>query len=376
MVHKPNSASGSESDSGFGLYFGGVSLEIMHQLTVRHRVKAPTLTPVGRAKRPFEAIGGNFPISQQLAWRFMPVRSGGFTLVELLVVIAMIGILVALLLPAINSAREAARRTQCISHLKQQGLAIANYESTQRAYPTGRETMNPRGVNYAFRLLPYLEEAAIYDAFVEESRVDSAENAVAMRSPVAVCYCPSRRAPAADRRFDNNESSSPLGPVAAGGDFAGNSGLSGRYGFVGNRPVEKIDGTVAGPLFTFSRVKLRHIRDGTSKTIAIGERHIPQPTRTVPNRRVHQAQGDTAYFASDNPRTVFGATEDGLAPSENELCNGVFANPCGYKFGSKHPDSVQFAFLDGHVQSISKDVDLAPLQAASTIADGRVFELP
>ncbi len=315
-------------------------------------------------------------IQEQLISRERPSRSTGFTLVELLVVIAIIGILVALLLPAINSAREAARRTQCISHLRQLGLAMANYESSQRVYPTGRESMNPRGVNYAFRLLPYLEEAGIYDAFVEEARVDAVENATAMRTPVAVFYCPSRRAPAADRNFDNNESASSVGPVAAGGDYAGNSGLSGVYGFVGSRPVDKIDGAVAGPLFTFSRIKIRQIRDGTSKTIAIGERHIPQPTRTVPNRRVHQAQGDTAYFASDNPRTVFGATVEGLAPSENGLCNGVFGNPCCYKFGGKHPNSVEFTFLDGHVESISKEIDLMPLQAASTIADGRVFELP
>ena len=85
-------------------------------------------------------------------------RRRGFTLVELLVVIAIIGVLVALLLPAVQAAREAARRNSCVNHLKQIGLAVQNYHDSLGQYPSGREAVDMRAVSWAFNLLPYLEQ--------------------------------------------------------------------------------------------------------------------------------------------------------------------------------------------------------------------------
>src|SRR5829696_2432554 len=128
----------------------------------------------------------------------------GFTLVELLVVIAIIGILVAFLLPAVQAAREASRRSQCQNNLKQIGVALQNHHDTRRAFPMGRNGMDQKAVSWAFFILPYLEETAIYNSWAPTFRVDDDRNASAMRTPVETYACPSRRRAAADRNFDNN----------------------------------------------------------------------------------------------------------------------------------------------------------------------------
>ncbi|MEM7313010.1 MAG: DUF1559 domain-containing protein [Planctomycetota bacterium] len=305
--------------------------------------------------------------------RFLSHRRG-FTLVELLVVIAIIGILVALLLPAAQSARESARRMQCTSHLKQSGLALLNYESANGRLPAGRESINTFGYNYAFSLLPFMEEEAVFDSYDESVPVQDLANATAMRTAVSVLYCPSRRAPAADRDFGNNERPSRVQAVAAGGDYAANAGVQATYNI---QEVDRIDGSIAGPIFTHSQVKLRQIRAGTSKTMAIGERHIPPPRDGTPDRMIHQQIGDTCYFAADNPRVIFGGSSDGLAGSDNDPCVSTgFEAECNYKFGSRHPGIVNFVFMDGHVQSLNVDTEVEVLMLLSAIADRRVVELP
>lgn len=300
-----------------------------------------------------------------------PVSPPGFTLVELLVVIAIIGILIALLLPAVQTAREAARRTQCVNHLKQLGLAVLNHESDKGVLPTGRDKLDTSGISWAYELLPYVEEQAVYEALDLAIPIDDEANSIAMRTPVSVMYCPSRRAPVADRDFPNNERAARTMDVAAGGDFAANAGVD---ALIRVQQAE-IDKSIAGAMYTYSSVKLRHVKDGTSKSFAIGERHIPLPQ----GRRVRMIDlwvGDTAFFSSDNPRAILAGTEEGLAASEAIECSGSFRDECCYKFGSQHAGVVQFVFLDGHVQSLTKEIDLETVQALSAIADGQVVRLP
>jgi prepilin-type N-terminal cleavage/methylation domain-containing protein/prepilin-type processing-associated H-X9-DG protein len=283
----------------------------------------------------------------------------GFTLVELLVVIAIIGTLVGLLLPAVQSAREAGRRLSCGNNLKQIGLAIVNYESGRRAYPSGRDTKDPMGVSWAFRILPNLEYSEVYNAYVKTARVDDDLNATAMRTAVPTFYCPSRRSPKSDRNFDNDDQVPLKFGCAAGGDYAANPGSYFRYSVPTGGSFDPKQG---GPIHTFSNVQARQVTDGLSKTFAAGERHIPKTTSSSSPEMVQHDQGDTAMFAADTPLTLFRDTARGIATDEDDR------NP--RKYGSRHGGITQFAFLDGHVESIENGIDDTVLRWYCTVGDG------
>jgi prepilin-type N-terminal cleavage/methylation domain-containing protein/prepilin-type processing-associated H-X9-DG protein len=288
-----------------------------------------------------------------------PRRTSGFTLVELLVVIAIIGTLVGLLLPAVQTAREAGRRMTCGNNLKQIALGIVNFENGRRAYPSGRDTKDPTGVSWAFRVLPYLEYSEIFNAHVKTARVDDDANATAMRTPVPTFYCPSRRAPKADRNFDNNDQPPVKLGCAAGGDYAANPGSYFNYSVPTGGSFDPKQG---GPIHTFSNVQPRQVTDGLSKTFVLGERHIPKTTSSSSADMVHHDQGDTAIFAADTPLTLFRDPTRGIAADEDDR------NP--RKYGSLHGGITQFAFLDGHVESIENGIDATVLRWYCTVGDG------
>ena len=293
-----------------------------------------------------------------------------FTLVELLVVIAIIGVLVGLLLPAVQAARESARRTQCSNNLKQLGIAMQTYHDSRGHYPTGRYRTDQVGIAWSFRLLPFMEHENIFDALDEDKRVDDPNNALAMRTAVATYFCPSRRRPSADRNFDNNDQppADDKKAVAAGGDYAANAGLTYRYGTPDEPPIENPDTgqeleleEAAGPIFYRSKIRAAQIEDGTSQTFVVGERHIPVGLESNPGLDHHDA-GDTAFFAGDHPGTILAGTRNGFPTSPED--------PSEDKFGSEHPDLIQFVFLDGHVAGLTTDVDVTTLQRLSTFGDG------
>ena len=285
-------------------------------------------------------------------------RPPAFTLVELLVVIAIIATLIGLLLPAVQSAREAARRSACSNNLRQVGTAIANHEGARKIFPTGRTVRDPFGYSWSFRLLPYMEGGTIFDSYVSDVPVWDDKNAAAMRTPVATYYCPSRRAPAADRNFDNNDQEPLVFGKAAGGDYAANAGTYFNYAPEGGRSDPK----QAGPIHTFSRIRPAQVSDGLSKTFAVGERHIPAPDSSWPATMVHTIQGDTAFFGADTPATQFRDSYRGLASARDDRNTR--------KFGGEHPGLVNFVFLDGHVQGIETETDLNVLRWYSVIGDG------
>ena len=285
----------------------------------------------------------------------------GFTLVELLVVIAIIGTLVGLLLPAVQAARESGRRMTCTNNLKQVGLGIVNYEQARKTYPSGRDTRDQYGVSWAFRLLPHVEQSQIYAAYDKAARVDDDKNVTAMRTPVSTFFCASRRSPAADRNFDNNDQPPlPLKTgVAAGGDYAANAGSYYNY-FVASGT--SFDPKQGGPIHTFSTVQPRQVTDGLSKTFAVGERHIPKTTQSASPDMVQHDQGDTAIFAADTPLTIFRDTARGIADGPDDR------NP--RKYGSMHPVVTNFVFLDGHVEAIDNGTDASVLRWYCTVGDG------
>ncbi len=284
---------------------------------------------------------------------------GGFTLVELLVVIAIIGTLVGLLLPAVQAAREAGNRLACTNNLKQLGLAVTLYHDAKKTFPSGRNTRDPYGVSWAFRMLPFMEQINVYNAYVPAKRCDDTANSAAMRTPVSTFFCASRRSPVNDRNFDNNNEPPLVLASAAGGDY---SAVAGTYFLYAPADNGSIDPKQAGPIHTFSAVRSQQVTDGLSRTFAIGDRHIPKADTSVRADMQQFEQGDTSMFCADTPQTLFRDTARGLAISTDDL---------NYrKFGSLHTGLTNFVFLDAHVDSIDANTDLTVLRWYSTIGDG------
>lgn len=295
----------------------------------------------------------------------------GFTLVELLVVIAIIGILVAFLLPAVQAAREASRRSQCQNNLKQIGVAVQNHHDARRSFPMGRNGMDQFAVSWAFFLLPYLEETAVYNSWDSRAKVYEHANDAAMRTPIETYACPSRRRAAADRNFDNNNNAPPANAigVATLADYSANAGIQLMTGMTNNEGSGGVFGGYsridAGPIFSGSRIGARQVEDGLSKTIAIGERHLPPVPEGTPEEMKDYEIGDTASIPGDTPHTTFRCAEDGLATGLDDKSRE--------KFGSSHSSgTVQCVFLDGHVAGLHQDMAVVVLKALSTIGGGEI----
>ena len=335
----------------------------------------------------------------------MPLKKiAGFTLVELLVVIAIVGILIVMLLPAIQAAREAARQSQCAANLKNMGVAIANYHGSHNAYPSARDATAAQpsdsvdiGVSWAFRLLPYMDQVQVHDAFNRNFRHDDMINALAFRTPVGVFYCPSRRGPQLVD-FDNNDL--PIDPQmqkkAAGGDYACNNGrvyfscavsparaaITGESPACtmcpaqdtpdGQKPPTQVEfcGRLAGPIYNFSRVGEAQVKDGLSNTFAIGDKYIPdirklraagmENSLESPDLRDDYNEGDTAFFTGDSWHSINATTEFGfpIGPLDWDTM----------KFGSEHPNIAQMLFLDGSVKVFNYWTSMALLHSLATCA--------
>jgi prepilin-type N-terminal cleavage/methylation domain-containing protein/prepilin-type processing-associated H-X9-DG protein len=322
--------------------------------------------------------------------RRIPLR--GFTLVELLVVIAIIGILVALLLPAIQAAREAARRAQCQNHAKQIALAVLNYDAAKTNFPPGF-VPQPSGVEswgWAVFALPYLEESGIYDRLspspVYMAPVDGTrrgqrnladvfvagqsnrDEIVPLQTPLAVFRCPSDGTPPlvpcewsdgsckADnasqavnkglwvRSFLANNSSA-LTPrfLPSASNFVGSRGMV-DAGCPLNDTTGRCDGR--GVLFGGSQITTKDITDGTSRTFMIGERDEYCLAGTWIGARnpsdgaeIHSSLWTLAHtaIALNFPTTTAYDT-------------------CPEGFSSAHPDGAYFAFCDGSVRFIGDDI--------------------
>ena len=347
------------------------------------------------------------------AWR------RAFTLIELLVVIAIIGILIALLLPAIQAAREASRRTQCKNNLKQLALGTLNHHDTHRFFPTGgwgwfwvgdpdRGFSKDQPGGWIFNILPYIEEGSLHDLGSDgNSVVVSRDQRTGARevviSPLTIINCPSRRATQAFRMTTNQGGTSGLfnsltPDVAGRTDYAMNAGHvynewpdntagQGPTSYVeaaqwtangtwGSERFKRFNGANAltGISYERSEVGLKSITDGTTKTYMIGERYIPT------------AHYETGEFAGDNETWCTGFNNDNYRKTGRISGTSIveltpipdsetgMPDSAG-RFGSAHSGSFHVALCDGSVAYISFEIDWQVHRDLGNREDGNVIDM-
>ena len=297
-------------------------------------------------------------------------QNGGFTLVELLVVIAIIGVLVALLLPAIQAAREAARRTQCINNMKQLGLSLLNYESARKALPSGslpRKLVAPgqyEGDKLSFitRVLPYMEDAGRYGT-IDFTKPDWANPATLelLDDEIPAFICPSNNQGLYTNTYDER-----IGALHYPG-VMGAAGININMGGSTNYPLVKGVGFTAHPgdggfadsglLFIDSQIKLSMITDGTSNTMILGE-HSWMTEKQLNFWLPGLSQG-----GSEGGPHVWAYCMKNVAYPINSRTESPYNHA---SFGSLHPSGANFAMCDGSVQFLSDELELKIFQAAAT----------
>ena len=280
-------------------------------------------------------------------------RRQAFTLVELLVVIAIIGILVALLLPAVQAAREAARRLQCTNNLSQLALAVQNYEGAFRVYPPG--TVDESGPivnvaqgyhhNWITQLLPYMEHTHTYRHVNFDAGVYDQENAEPRRVRIACLSCPS--------------------------DFAEETSI-GLTSYAGcHHDVESpIDVDNHGVFFLNSGVRYAEILDGTTNTLFLGEKILTDKNDLgwmSGTRATLRNTGDP--INSELSKSLQNATADDAGEVDPARQSNQFVGG----FASRHVSLIMAAFGDGHVRAIRERINPEVWQQYGHRADGKLI---
>ncbi|MCA9184242.1 MAG: DUF1559 domain-containing protein [Pirellulaceae bacterium] len=310
-------------------------------------------------------------------------QHNGFTLVELLVVIAIIGILVALLLPAVNSAREAARRTNCQSNARQIGIALINFESAHRVFPaSGWTTVGPgnpagRYVGWRPTILPFVEQTALHSIYDPQLNWWEGSNLVVAAVPVPLFRCPSTpirndilsavaHGPRPAMTFSN-----PLAPT----DYEALMGVQ-PASINPHLSVSIYDGNNRfGIMHRNSRVAMKHIRDGSSHTLAVvecaGRPEIYRNGQLHPELANDQGIG---WADSEGAFSLDGASgngdDEGCGPAGG--CNVAINARNDNEIYSFHSGIAMLLFGDAHVEFVSADISLPTVAALSTRNAGEI----
>jgi prepilin-type N-terminal cleavage/methylation domain-containing protein/prepilin-type processing-associated H-X9-DG protein len=281
------------------------------------------------------------------------ISNPAFTLVELLVVIAIIGILIALLLPAVQAAREAARRTGCLNNISQLNLGVHNYEFHFENLPPG--VTNPSGpirsepqgqhVSWTVHIMPYVELSLLYDRFDQSAGAYAPVNSVVRRTEQQIFLCPS------DPESPKNEDQ-----TVARSSYAGC-----------HHDVEApIDDDNHGLLFLNSKIRYNQIYDGSSFTILIGEALTSRNSLGWVSGTRATLRNTGQFESPTSPVLLPTGQPQPRQEPDNPLTVGGF--------GSHHRGGANFAFADGSAQFISANIATELFRRLGNRADGEIVE--
>ena len=273
-------------------------------------------------------------------------RGAGFTLVELLVTMAIIGLLIALLLPAVQSVRESARKSQCQNQLRQLGLALHNYHDHHLTFPPGSWMEGPNrrilsGWGWGAMILPHIDQGPLYQRIDFNLGTAVGGNLPLIGARVSMWQCPSEIS--ADRLHVNSGYHPPYDVVS--GNYCGSSGI----------------------LDYMSSVRMAGITDGTSQTLMLGERIVQSGSN---GGLVFTSAwiGQVAFQDEYEYRCVPTLLPDSLFP----INDSVIDPKC---FGSRHPGGAYFVFCDGSTRFLNQNISGLVFEALGTPSGGEVISL-
>jgi prepilin-type processing-associated H-X9-DG protein len=314
------------------------------------------------------------------------LRMAAFMLIEVLVVIAIIGVLIGLLLPAVQRVREAANRMICSNNLRQVALALHNYHDARRSFPVGYQLAQEtggwaNGTNWWIESLPYFDQDNLYGRWdYTDCRNNLAGGTKATTAQVIkILRCPSDPLPDPVYYYVPKDAKHGVNGFYGLSSYGGNGGTRSAQGNIPNiAPI-----TTDGIFFLKSRVRIADVTDGLSYTFLVGERYhrdtefdrISLDTGDVPIGGV----GLWAFVFLGVPKNILlsspvrinyqvppSTTADDLLPIVNRVC----------AYGSGHPGGANFAFADGSVRFLHDQTDLITLRALSTRAGGEPVAVP